>query len=153
MNNENSMMVHFVGGTTGGMAQVLVGHPFDTIKVRLQTDSSYRNAFDCFSKMCKTEGLKGFYKGVISPLTGIGICNAVLFTTNKKILSLIDKDKIQNNIGRVSLCGGIAGCVMSFVNCPIELVKIRMQIQRQIIVHTILIFVGIKFTCLLINNL
>lgn len=36
------------------------GHPFDTLKVRLQTQPSppiYRNAVDCFQKLVKAEGV------------------------------------------------------------------------------------------------
>jgi hypothetical protein len=51
----------FVGGTVGGIAGVLVGHPFDTIKVRLQAQSShhpeYRGVRHCFAHIARTEGV------------------------------------------------------------------------------------------------
>ena len=50
------------------MAHCLTGHPFDTIKVRLQTQSvhnpMYNGVADCFFKTIKLEGVGGFYKGV-----------------------------------------------------------------------------------------
>ena len=46
----------------------LVGHPFDTLKVRLQTqpvhNPVYNGLWDCFVKTMKWEGLGGLYKGV-----------------------------------------------------------------------------------------
>jgi solute carrier family 25 carnitine/acylcarnitine transporter 20/29 len=49
-----------IAGTIGGWAQVLVGQPLDTIKVRLQTQPSppiYRNATDCFRQLVQREGV------------------------------------------------------------------------------------------------
>lgn len=49
-----------IAGTIGGWAQVIVGQPLDTIKVRLQTQPSppiYRNATDCFQQLFRQEGV------------------------------------------------------------------------------------------------
>ena len=55
-------------GTVSGIAVCLVGHPFDTLKVRLQTQPVerpvYRGLVDCFLKTMKWEGIGGLYKGV-----------------------------------------------------------------------------------------
>lgn len=46
----------------------------DTVKVRLQTQSStkpvYSGALDCFRKTIQWEGLSGLYKGMSSPMAG-----------------------------------------------------------------------------------
>lgn len=51
-----------------GIAVCLVGHPFDTLKVRLQTqpvhNPVYKGLADCFMKTLKWEGIGGLYKGV-----------------------------------------------------------------------------------------
>ena len=60
-------------GTVGGIGVVLVGHPFDTLKVRLQTQPLakpvYSGLSDCFLKTLKWEGIGGLYKGVGKLLT------------------------------------------------------------------------------------
>jgi len=57
-----------LSGTGGGIAVCLVGHPFDTLKIRLQTQSFtkpvYTGLIDCFVKTLKWEGIGGLYKGV-----------------------------------------------------------------------------------------
>ena len=57
-----------VAGTAGGVAICLVGHPFDTLKVRLQTQSVLKPVYsglkDCFLKTLEWEGVSGLYKGV-----------------------------------------------------------------------------------------
>jgi solute carrier family 25 carnitine/acylcarnitine transporter 20/29 len=49
-----------------------VGHPFDTIKVRLQTTdkSHFRGPVDCLMQTLRNEGVKGIYKGATPPLIG-----------------------------------------------------------------------------------
>lgn len=58
------------------MAQVAVGHPLDTIKVRLQTQAkgaqAYNGMVDCFRKTLAEEGASGFFKGMLSPLIAVG---------------------------------------------------------------------------------
>ena len=67
-------LADIVRGTVGGISLTIVGHPFDTIKVRLQTQPAgntlYSSALDCVRKTYQWEGLRGFYKGVASPLAG-----------------------------------------------------------------------------------
>jgi hypothetical protein len=44
----------FTAGQFGGMAQVLAGHPLDTIKVVMQTQPNppiYKSATDCFRQI------------------------------------------------------------------------------------------------------
>ena len=59
-NPLNSFIAGFVGGTFGS----LIGHPFDTIKVRLQTQK-YNNLKNCILKTYQKENIKGFYKGYL----------------------------------------------------------------------------------------
>ena len=48
-----------VTGTCGGIVVTLIGHPFDTLKVRLQAQSIanpvYNGLVDCFKKVCSCE--------------------------------------------------------------------------------------------------
>ena len=57
-----------LSGTAAGIAVCLVGHPFDTLKVRLQTQPTHNPVYsgltDCFLKTLKWEGIGGLYKGV-----------------------------------------------------------------------------------------
>jgi hypothetical protein len=53
-----------VGGSIGGIAQVLVGQPFDIVKVRIQTSPSgtFASPLDCAKQLLKADGPRGFYK-------------------------------------------------------------------------------------------
>eukprot|EP00695_Tsukubamonas_globosa_P002453 TRINITY_DN3591_c0_g1_i1.p2 TRINITY_DN3591_c0_g1~~TRINITY_DN3591_c0_g1_i1.p2 ORF type:complete len:116 (+),score=27.92 TRINITY_DN3591_c0_g1_i1:90-437(+) len=92
--------VEFTAGTVGGVAQVLAGHPFDTIKVRLQTMPAvnpgeiprYTGMVDCAKKTIAGEGVGGLFKGMTSPLAGVAIMTAVLFAVNGQVKRLIHRD-------------------------------------------------------------
>ncbi len=64
----------FVAGGFGGICAVVVGHPFDLVKVRLQTAERgvYSSAIDVVRKSVAKDGLrKGLYAGVSAPLVGV----------------------------------------------------------------------------------
>jgi solute carrier family 25 carnitine/acylcarnitine transporter 20/29 len=61
-------------GGFGGLCAVLVGHPFDLVKVRLQTAERgvYRGAMDVVAQSVAKNGLaRGLYAGVSAPLLGV----------------------------------------------------------------------------------
>ena len=63
--------VNLLAGGAGGLASLVVGHPFDTVKVRLQTmrgggggPPQYNNARDCLLKILRTEGAGTLFRGM-----------------------------------------------------------------------------------------
>lgn len=69
-----SQIKSFIAGGFGGVCAVIVGHPFDLVKVRLQTAERglYKGAFDVVRKSVARDGLaRGLYAGVSAPLVGV----------------------------------------------------------------------------------
>ncbi|KAL4919364.1 mitochondrial carrier domain-containing protein [Aspergillus aurantiobrunneus] len=122
-------------GAAGGIAQVLLGQPFDIVKVRLQTTTQYSSALDCASQILKNEGPFAFYKGTLTPLIGIGACVSVQFgafhEARRRLEALNKKKYADSNLGygQYYLAGGFAGITNSFLSGPIEHVRIRLQTQ------------------------
>jgi len=125
------MALDFVGGCLGGFAGVVVGHPFDTVKVRLQTQGAsgvrYRGTFHCFSKIIAQESVLGLYKGMASPLVGLTFINAIVFGVQGNVLRKFEKPTILSNF----IAGATAGGLQCIICCPMELAKTRVQIQGQ----------------------
>jgi solute carrier family 25 carnitine/acylcarnitine transporter 20/29 len=117
-------------GTAGGVAITLVGHPLDTIKVRLQTDAllgeqKFKSALDCFKQTLKAEGPFGLYKGVTSPMFGSAALYAVCFGSfgiGKKIFGNSTPFELFN-------AGCFSGIFSTTVMTPMELVKVKLQLQ------------------------
>ena len=122
---------NLAAGTMGGWSQTLVGHPFHTVKVRLQTSTHTLTAMSCVRETAR-KGLSDFYKGVASPLLGQGLMNAVQYTTygNMKILcGGDDLDLVPMAPQRYLLVGALTGTCISIVDSPVDLLKIKMQAQ------------------------
>jgi len=122
------MALDFIAGCLGGCAGVAVGHPFDTVKVKLQTQDFrnpvYRGTWDCFTKILQTESLAGVYRGVWSPMCGVALVNAVVFGVYMNLQRrLTDPDSLRAHF----LAGATAGLAQSVVSSPVELIKTRMQ--------------------------
>lgn len=121
-----------VAGTIAGVGITLVGHPFDTLKVRLQTQSHtnpiYSGLGDCVAKTWKAEKLAGFYKGVASPLVGQMVFNAVQFAAYGQAKE-IARAGGEMTIPKYFVAGALTGSIVAFVESPIDLFKTQLQVQ------------------------
>jgi len=129
--NAKESLKEFLAGGCSGVAQILVGHPFDTIKVRLQTDKSGTTALQMVQNTVKNEGFLAVYKGMLTPLVGIAFVNSVLFAAYGNTMRLVKSDpNAKPTLVQLYFVGGVAGVANAFVLSPIELVKTRLQVQR-----------------------
>ncbi|KAI8929237.1 mitochondrial carrier domain-containing protein [Entophlyctis helioformis] len=110
--------------------------PFDTVKVRLQTQPReaplYTGAVDCASKTLRNEGLLGFYKGTLTPLIGIGACVSVQFGALEAMKRLLSGGKPGDHtfsLGQLYMAGAMSGVANSVLSGPIEHVRTRLQVQ------------------------
>ncbi|KNE66973.1 hypothetical protein AMAG_11446 [Allomyces macrogynus ATCC 38327] len=134
---------HFALGSVAGAVGAFSIYPIDLVKTRMQNQRSavpgellYRNSIDCFRKVFKAEGLRGLYSGLGPQLIGVAPEKAIKLTMNDLVRSLVtDKDT-----GKIPLWGEIlAGCTAGgsqviFTN-PLEIVKIRLQVQGEVMSH------------------
>ncbi|KAL4087272.1 hypothetical protein PRIC1_013169 [Phytophthora ramorum] len=126
----HSVLVDLAAGTVGGCAGVIVGQPFDTVKVRLQIQSKFYNgALDCTRKTLQHEGFQGFFKGMTSPLIGSAATNAVMFAVYERTLKMIDDTPDKPSLTSVFYAGAIGGFWQTVPLAPAELIKCRLQVQ------------------------
>ncbi|KAL3937794.1 MAG: hypothetical protein SGBAC_007174 [Bacillariaceae sp.] len=125
----------FIAGTTAGFVVKVLDHPFDTIKVLLQTQSTqsptYRNAWHCLQSTVQSEaGFSSLYRGISSPLLGSMAENAIVFWGYSHCKAALgESPQHQLSLGELALAGGGAGLLVPLVNTPVELVKCRLQVQ------------------------
>ncbi|KAK4480095.1 hypothetical protein RD792_013152 [Penstemon davidsonii] len=128
-------------GTVGGAAQLICGHPFDTIKVKLQSQPTplpgqlpkYRGAIDAVKQTLAAEGPRGLYKGMGAPLATVAAFNAVLFTVRGQMEALLrSAPGSPLTLSQQVVCGAGAGVAVSFLACPTELIKCRLQAQSTV---------------------
>lgn len=91
----------------------------------------YSSAMDVVRKVVASEGIYGLYAGIQAPLPFVALFNATLFTSNGICRRVIGGGRNDDalSLGEIALAGVGAGAAVSFVACPTELVKCRLQVQ------------------------
>ena len=91
----------------------------------------YTGAIDVVRKVVALEGASGLYAGIQAPLPFVAVFNAALFAANGTMRKLVGKGRTEEQLSlpEIGVCGLGAGVAVSFVACPTELVKCRLQAQ------------------------
>jgi len=121
-----------LAGTASGVAKLVVGHPFDTLKVRLQTEGGYgrfNGPLHCLTSTIKEEGFRALYKGATPPLFGWGLIDSIMVGTYAWARRVMQNNTEPLSIAKVSLAGTIGGLASCVVVTPIEQIKGRLQVQ------------------------
>ncbi|KAL8643657.1 MAG: hypothetical protein Q9226_008207, partial [Calogaya cf. arnoldii] len=118
----------------------LIEYPFDTIKVRLQSQPHppyYTGPLDCFrqSLLAPEGGLRSLYRGISAPLFGAAIETSSLFfsyriaqTAVRALFPSLPQGEEENlPLGVLGACGAVSGATTSLLLTPIELVKCKLQ--------------------------
>lgn len=102
------------------------------MKVRKQSHPTM-NFIQNVTSCIKNEGITGFYKGLSFPLTTISIVNALSLVGNEfskvKIIGKTDDNKLT--LFESTLSGFYAGLFVVPIVVPVELVKCKLQLQRE----------------------
>ena len=126
-------------GVLYGTTSVCVGHPFDTIKTKMQAQKGFERhgMMKSFVTTVRTQGIRGLYRGAIPPLCGSGIYRSVQFAVFESVYTAFDsplgKWEIPNSGGlqlRVILGGLCAATVRATIETPLELAKVRRQTEQ-----------------------
>ena len=129
-----SALKSFLSGGVGGICVVLVGHPLDLIKVRMQTagaaEAASQSVVGMFSTTFRTEGVRGLYRGVSAPLTAVTPLFAVSFWGYDMGQRMVRYG--MNRQGELSLtdktiAGGISAFPCTALMAPSERIKVLLQ--------------------------
>ncbi|KAJ2222491.1 hypothetical protein H4R99_007781 [Coemansia sp. RSA 1722] len=141
---ENRTLASAVTAAVTGM---LAGYPFDSLKTRMQTHH-YPSLLACARRSIADEGLLGLYRGLLPPLITASAAKSMSFSVferTKKWLRRHDPYKHSANplglpdfqrrtVGSVAVTAGfsgsISGAVIAALCCPLELIKVQMQLAN-----------------------
>ncbi|CAG9863386.1 unnamed protein product [Phyllotreta striolata] len=123
------MYIDFIAGWLGGMCGVAIGHPMDTIRLNLQTrnptNPHYQSMASTAFHLVEKEGIRALFRGISSPLVGLGIMNSLLFGIYGSVLRMMDDPHslVAINLGAMASAFGTAP-----ICSPVELTKSRLQV-------------------------
>ncbi|PRP77869.1 hypothetical protein PROFUN_08543 [Planoprotostelium fungivorum] len=120
-------------GVLYGFTSVAVGHPFDTIKTKMQAQHGHVEGggmIASFRKTIRAEGIRGVYRGALPPLLGSGLYRSTQFAVFEALYTKFDKEEWRKSLPytggvqyRVVAAAFIASAARATIECPIELVR------------------------------
>ena len=150
--------VHFMSGMLAETVCCIIYVPVDVVKERMQVqqqqykqmkntpETHYRGSFDALQKILKSEGLRGIYKGYGATLASFGPFSALYFMFYEQCKMrardhYIGKHgdnqsspivKADGDLPLLYLvtCSSAAGALASFLTSPLDMAKLRLQVQR-----------------------
>jgi solute carrier family 25 (mitochondrial carnitine/acylcarnitine transporter), member 20/29 len=114
-------MESFIAGTISGIAQIISGHPFDTLKVLMQTDTKIKK-----ESPFKLLTYKNLYRGISGPLLTNAFVIGTQFHYYHKYNSII------------------AGIVSGIIMTPIDFFKIQKQVNKKNFINKNILITLIK---------
>ena len=126
-------------GVLYGTTSVCVGHPFDTVKTKMQAQSGFesRNMIKTFTTTVKEQGIRGLYRGCLPPLFGSGIFRSVQFAVFEAAYTYMDVPFARYELPftgglqvRVLTGGFLASTARAIIETPLEYAKVRRQTQQ-----------------------
>ncbi|KAH6576479.1 hypothetical protein BASA50_006764 [Batrachochytrium salamandrivorans] len=154
---SKSALKSFLSGACGGLTLVSVAHPFDLIKVRMQTSragTNHLSTFQAAKGIVAADGILGLYRGVIPVLMGTPTNTPVLayFVCQQIVHDMSGGGNRYNNadnskrvfnpdtdsgsvvdllsLNQIGIAGALAAIPTSFILGPAEQLKIRLQVQE-----------------------
>ncbi|CAH0473828.1 unnamed protein product [Peronospora belbahrii] len=116
-------------GATAGMGGIVAVYPVDVIKTRMQNSRVATSAIQTLTTIFRTEGVGSFYKGLGPQLIGTIPDKAVSLATREFVKSFFDK---PNEFKASLTSAAVSGVFQSVVMNPVEVVKVRMQLDSKL---------------------
>lgn len=122
---------NLVAGGLAGVTSLTLTYPLDMLRVRMAVDMGssesrkYKSVTHCFKKITKSEGLRGFYKGL-----GISVLGGFLYRA--LVFGLYDtfKGKYEGSIFKKYLMAQGFSSVAGFMTYPLYTIRTRLMVQE-----------------------
>lgn len=124
----------FISGTAAGVIAGFIGHPLDTIRVRVQTHQGLSgSAVSIARDLVKREGARALFKGLVPQMIGYCSHSAIRFGVfgNTKGSDAQPLTALGRGL-EAAESGAKAGVALSPIISVLELLKCRQQVSRQV---------------------
>ncbi|XP_014664860.1 PREDICTED: mitochondrial 2-oxodicarboxylate carrier-like [Priapulus caudatus] len=131
--------MQIVAGGSAGLVEVSLMHPLDLVKTRFQVQRGpddpqrYKSLADCFRRIYAKEGIASFYKGILPPILAETPKRATKFFTFEQYKKFWAFGEPAPNALGLSMAGLCSGLTEAIVINPFEVVKVRLQAERDVI--------------------
>ena len=124
--SQHCKMCATISGATAGAVGVLVGQPFDTLKVRLQVSGA--KSMVSTEKRSFVKTLAMYYRGSGPPVISSGLVSSLNFTGFEAIKRLFHREDMHRAPLFVHWVSGFGGAIpVTVITCPSQNIKILQQ--------------------------
>lgn len=150
---DSDFAAHFWSGMIAETVACIIYVPVDVIKERMQVQhtstggalnaaTNYRSSWDALRQISTREGLSGIYRGYGATLASFGPFSALYFVFYERLKHMTRLHLKFKNDDRASafeptipfqwtvLCTASAGGLASWLTSPLDMAKLRLQVQR-----------------------
>ena len=123
-----------------GATNTIVGHPFDTVKTKMQTQSGFTNsgALASARQILSSEGAVGFYRGCLPPMWGSAVYRSAQFAVYDLLYAEAERypAAMEHVPGtdmqwRVLGAGAVGATARTVLESPIEYAKVKGQTNQK----------------------
>ena len=123
-----------------GATNTIVGHPFDTVKTKMQTQSGFTNsgALASARQILSSEGAVGFYRGCLPPMWGSAVYRSAQFAVYDLLYAEAERHpaSLEHVPGtdmqwRVLGAGAVGATARTVLESPIEYAKVKGQTNQK----------------------
>ncbi|KAJ9062677.1 hypothetical protein DSO57_1008133 [Entomophthora muscae] len=140
-----------VAAAVAAVVGVTAGYPFDTLKTRMQVSDPPRTLNQCYRDVVQSDGYLALWRGVLGPLCLVSFLRGMTFTTydsstrhlfqtffpiaETKATQILSPPSDYKHVPFayrlpfLMASGALAGSVTCLFSCPLELVKVQVQLQ------------------------
>jgi solute carrier family 25 carnitine/acylcarnitine transporter 20/29 len=118
---------NYIKGCISGIFGIILSHPIDSIKTHFQTSKNTKFTYT----------ISNLYRGITSPLIGVGIEKAIVFGTYSYC---------RDNGLNTAVSGAISGLSAAVVVSPYERIKIMKQTNQRVSLTPSFLFRGLTAT-------
>eukprot|EP00922_Rhytidocystis_sp_ex-Travisia-forbesii_P061108 GHVS01090613.1.p1 GENE.GHVS01090613.1~~GHVS01090613.1.p1 ORF type:complete len:361 (+),score=44.68 GHVS01090613.1:347-1429(+) len=142
------LITDFTAGFLAEAVSCVLWVPIDVSKERLQTQAdlkmtNYRSSWDALRTIIKVDGISQLYKGYAATLCSFGPMSALYFMFYEQFKQIaIRRQQDGSAVASTTsggdripfvqslVCGSLAGALASWLTSPLDVVKLRLQVQR-----------------------
>lgn len=128
MSSGPSSLHTLVAGSISGSLSVLVCHPMDVIRTRIQTSPPGTSWMDSLKVSIKNEGVGVLYRGLVGPFYAQALYKSIIFTSNTIFGKLIPG---QADFKKTFITGTLSGMTNAIVVSPIELIRTSQIVYKE----------------------
>ena len=136
-------------GALYGATNTVVGHPFDTVKTKMQAQASFgsQSMGATMRQIWGSEGLRGFYRGCVPPMWGSAVYRSAQFSVFSTLHAAAAEESPYRSfllspcVGemewRVPLAGVVGATSRTVLEAPIEYAKVKGQTGQAWVVREV----------------